>query len=423
MKKFFKKTEGFTLVELIVVIAILGILAGVGTVGYSGYIKKANMSADQQTIAGVLQAFELASYGTGHTGFGNGVIGYVDISKSGTTATDVTGGNTFMDDAMKAMFGEYSTLALKYGEWKDEGLDNAMAGAQDYLPAVPESTYVQGIGTKNLMGDVQNCTTAFSGFISAMTGGGKAGVETLEKFLGDGTGSFAKELEELGYIKGDDYNKVNKEVLANMTVFGIAGNVAAGAESGTVFQDFGSMYNGGNYKKIDTSIVSRSDALYQVANWYAATEALVAHVDNANVTKKFKDIDLTSNNPTTILDNMNQFSDYLSGEISSNSALKQNVDAYYDTSTGTSKAEMDAAAYVGIMSTVSSLSGEYKNDTSMMNNSSLFTDGAVLNRVNSLVSAAAVGTAPAGSVRVAVMKNSDGTLTCAVSPSNANPQQ
>ena len=30
--------------ELIVVIAILGILAGIGTVGYSGYIKKANKS-------------------------------------------------------------------------------------------------------------------------------------------------------------------------------------------------------------------------------------------------------------------------------------------------------------------------------------------------------------------------------------------
>ena len=60
MKKFWKKTEGFTLVELIVVIAILGILAGVGTVGYSGYIKKANMAADQQLLHDLNTAFAIA---------------------------------------------------------------------------------------------------------------------------------------------------------------------------------------------------------------------------------------------------------------------------------------------------------------------------------------------------------------------------
>ena len=60
MKKFFKKTEGFTLVELIVVIAILGILAGVGTVGYSGYMKKANMAADEVLLNSLNTAFAAA---------------------------------------------------------------------------------------------------------------------------------------------------------------------------------------------------------------------------------------------------------------------------------------------------------------------------------------------------------------------------
>jgi len=60
MKKFWKRTEGFTLVELIVVIAILGILAGVGTVGYSGYVKKANMAADQALLDEINTAFATA---------------------------------------------------------------------------------------------------------------------------------------------------------------------------------------------------------------------------------------------------------------------------------------------------------------------------------------------------------------------------
>ena len=34
------RQSGFTLVELVVVIAIMGILAGVGSAAYSGYVKK-----------------------------------------------------------------------------------------------------------------------------------------------------------------------------------------------------------------------------------------------------------------------------------------------------------------------------------------------------------------------------------------------
>lgn len=57
----FKKTGGFTLVELIIVIAILAILSSVAVAGYSSYIKRANNSAVLSELNNISTAATLAN--------------------------------------------------------------------------------------------------------------------------------------------------------------------------------------------------------------------------------------------------------------------------------------------------------------------------------------------------------------------------
>ena len=160
MKK--KMTAGFTLVELIVVIAILGILAGVGTVGYSGYIKKANMAADQQLISNIENALTLAYY---NQDLPEGSAGFIMLSPNdGESQPDSEDGATAL--AMEKAFGSnwLDSMQLKYDNW---GVSWNIMSYEDATTVV-NSNFVQKYTPSELMNRVQTLTNAVDGLNYAM---------------------------------------------------------------------------------------------------------------------------------------------------------------------------------------------------------------------------------------------------------------
>ena len=122
--------EGFTLVELIIVIAILAILSSVAVVGYSSYVEKANKQADQTLVAEIMNALTLAYY--------DGTIteaGYVILSFD---AVPEVSDATFAA-AMAAAYGDNwnaegnKSLCLQYAGWNGSYGDSSFAGAEGEL--------------------------------------------------------------------------------------------------------------------------------------------------------------------------------------------------------------------------------------------------------------------------------------------------
>lgn len=370
-RKMFKRfgigaNGGFTLVELIVVIAILAVLGGVGVPAYSGYVKKANIAADQQLINDVAHALQLYYYSNPDSE----ESGYVVLSQSvGPNAPGIA------EQAMDAVFGvdNWTELKLKDSGWDAKAISEA--ANNPYAGSIPDSAYIVDIGTGKVLGDVQNCATSFSQFLKVYKDGDTVGaVDALKDHLGGGLVDGI--LTDAGFSSANGYEGISTDVLANATVFGVATNVTNNQNN---------IINGFTSGSILRNNISTDSDLIEVANWYAAGEALVAALDDKECSDIFASIDMTGD-VAAIVANMRNAYSAIEGKIGSDTSVADKYQAYFAAPEGgKSQAQLDGEAYVGVMSTVNNLQDDYTKDKTAMNNSMLFTDGAIKDRVDSFV--------------------------------------
>ena len=328
--------EGFTLVELIIVIAILAILSTGAIAGYSAYVTKANKTADQSMIAEIKTVLQLKAYSEGVSN-----ADFVILTQNGAEP-----GGEFVTEALYDAYGANwaDALKLKSDDWAAGAF---LVNVQD-AELIANSTFLTTSKPEGLMQAITNLTGAAGSAISGYAGDVAAKLESL------GMGAVADKLEATGLQPGTaEYNTAVSNLLVGQF---------AGAMSGQTVADV------------------QNDPLAGTALMYATLFAYCETLPGDTG----KNTMATINNYLSTRTDMNDlkkdaFAEYINSQM--DSEFVEGFVAY-----GADQGAADMEATLKIMGAVSNISGNYTS-AGDLSNANLYASDTISQQLNEYVGA------------------------------------